>query len=288
MKILNFGSINIDYVYEVENFVKSGETIPSKNFQTFLGGKGLNQSVALAHAGAKVYHAGNIKTKDNFIIEELKKWNVNTKYINEIEESTGHAIIQINKDGENSIIIHGGANRKITSSQIDFILDDFENKDILLLQNEINKIPEIINKASEKGMKIFFNPAPMTNEVSTYPIGLIDCLIVNETEANKLTGIKDDPKEIITSIQKKYSKTGILLTLGEKGSIYSYKNLLKMCKAKKVQAVDTTAAGDTFIGYFLSNFSNEKKIEDCLEIASKASSICVTKKGGAISIPKIK
>ena len=106
MKILNFGSINIDYVYEVENFVKSGETIPSKNFQTFLGGKGLNQSVALAHAGAKVYHAGNIKTKDNFIIEELKKWNVNTKYINEIEESTGHAIIQINKDGENSIIIH--------------------------------------------------------------------------------------------------------------------------------------------------------------------------------------
>ena len=118
MKILNIGSINIDYVYEVDDFVTSGETIPSKNFKTFLGGKGLNQSVSLAHAGAKVYHAGNINSKDNFIKNELNKWNVNTNYIKEVKESTGHAIIQINKKGENSIIIHGGANHKITSNQI--------------------------------------------------------------------------------------------------------------------------------------------------------------------------
>jgi len=286
MKILNIGSINIDYVYEVDDFVTSGETIPSKNFQTFLGGKGLNQSVSLAHAGAKVYHAGNINSKDNFIIEELKKWNVNTKYINEIEESTGHAIIQINKDGENSIIIHGGANRKITSNQIDSILENFNNQDILLIQNEINKIPEIINKASERGMKIFFNPAPMTNKVSTYPISLIDCLIVNESEANKLTGIKGNNNQTINSIKKKYPNTTILLTLGKKGSIYFDKNSYKKCKAVKVKAIDTTAAGDTFIGYFLTLFSKEKKLEDCLKMASIAAAKCVTKKGGAISIPK--
>ena len=287
MKILNIGSINIDYVYEVDNFVKSGETIPSNNFKIFLGGKGLNQSVALAQAGSQIFHAGNINIKDDNIKKELTKWNVNIDYIKEVSESTGHAIIQVNKDGENSIIIHGGANRAFESNQIDMILENFNQGDILLLQNEINKIPEIIEKAKNIGMKIFFNPAPMTKEVLNYPIDLVDCLIVNESEAKKLTGKDLDSDEIINLLKNKYSNTSILLTLGEKGSIYSYKTKYLKCEAMKVKAVDTTAAGDTFIGYFISHLSRDKEIKDCLSIASKAASICVTKKGGAISIPKI-
>jgi len=286
MKILNFGSINIDYVYQVDEFVKSGETIPSKAFQTFLGGKGLNQSVALAHAGAIVYHAGNINSKEKSIKDKLKAWNINVEHINETEKPTGHAIIQVNQKGENSIIIHGGANLTITTNQIDEVLKNFKSKDILLIQNETNNVTEIINKASEKGMRIFFNPAPMTDEVKTYPISKINCLILNETEAINLSGLNNDPNQIIQSIQTKFPEIAILLTLGKKGSIYSHKNYYRKSKAKKVKAIDTTAAGDTFIGYFIANFSNQKKIGDCLEIASIAASLCVTKKGGAISIPK--
>ena len=286
MKILNIGSINIDYVYEVDDFVKSGETIPSNNFKVFLGGKGLNQSVALAQAGSQVFHAGNINIKDDNIKKELIKWNVNIDYIKEVDESTGHAIIQVNKSGENSIIIHGGANRAFESSQIDKILQNFNRGDILLLQNEINKIPEIIEKAASRGMRIFFNPAPMTKEVLNYPLRLVDYLIVNESEAKKLSKNNIDYDEIIYYLKNKYSNTSILLTLGEKGSIYFNKNEYFKCEAVKVKAVDTTAAGDTFIGYFISYLSKKKEIKDCLLIASKAASICVTKKGGAISIPK--
>jgi len=286
MKILNIGSINIDYVYEVDDFVKSGETIPSNNFKVFLGGKGLNQSVALAQAGSQVFHAGNINIKDDNIKKELIKWNVNIDYIKEVDESTGHAIIQVNKSGENSIIIHGGANRAFESSQIDKILQNFNRGDILLLQNEINKIPEIIEKAKNRGMKIFFNPAPMTKEVLNYPLSLVDYLIVNESEAKKLSKNNIDFDEIIYYLKNKYSNTSILLTLGEKGSIYSNTNEHFKCEAVKVKALDTTAAGDTFIGYFTSYLSKKKEIKDCLLIASKAASICVTKKGGAISIPK--
>ena len=271
MKILNIGSINIDYVYEVDDFVKSGETIPSNNFKVFLGGKGLNQSVALAQAGSKVFHAGNINIKDDNIKKELTKWNVNVDNIKEVNDSTGHAIIQINKDGENSIIIHGGANKAFESIQIDMTLENFNQGDILLLQNEINKIPEIIEKAKNKGMKIFFNPAPMTKEVLNYPIDLVDCLIVNESEAKKLTEKDLDFDEIINLLKNKYSNTSILLTIGEKGSIYSYKTEYLKCEAIKVKAVDTTAAGDTFIGYFISYWSKDEEIKDTrMDISAKS------------------
>ena len=288
MKILNFGSINKDYVYSVNEFVNPGETIQTSNLKTFIGGKGLNQSVALAQAGSKVFHAGNINIKDDYIKKELIKWNVNIDYMEEVDESTGHAIIQVNKSGENSIIIHGGANRVFESDQIDKVLENFNQEDILLIQNEINKIPEIIEKAKNRGMTIFFNPAPMTKEVLKYPLSLVDYLILNESEAKKLSKNKIDFDEIIFDLKRKYSNTSVLLTLGEKGSIYSNRNECFKCEAVNVNAVDSTAAGDTFIGYFISCLSKKKEIKDCLLIASKAASICVSKKGGAISIPNHK
>lgn len=287
MKILNFGSINKDFVYLVENFVQSGQTISSKKYEVFLGGKGLNQSVALAHSGANIYHAGCINKNDDSIIIQLNKWGVNTDNIIKVEDPTGHAIIQVNDNGENSIIIHGGANHSISSEQIENTLNKFNSGDILVLQNEINKIEEIINRGYEIGMKIFLNPAPFTKEIINYPLQKLDTLIFNESEGFGLSSGEQDKTKILKYLSKKYPSTKLLLTLGKKGSIYIYNNKVIEIPANKVNSVDTTAAGDTYIGYFISSYYKNNEIKESMEIASKAASISTTKMGGAISIPKL-
>ena len=287
MKILNFGSINKDFVYLVENFVQSGQTISSKKYEVFLGGKGLNQSVALAHSGANIYHAGCINKNDDSIIIQLNKWGVNTDNIIKVEDPTGHAIIQVNDNGENSIIIHGGANHSISSEQIENTLNKFKSGDILVLQNEINKIEEIINRGYEIGMKIFLNPAPFTKEIINYPLQKLDTLIFNESEGFGLSSGEQDKTKILKYLSKKYPSTKLLLTLGKKGSIYIYNNKVIEIPANKVNSVDTTAAGDTYIGYFISSYYKNNEVKESMEIASKAASISTTKIGGAISIPKL-
>jgi len=286
MKILNFGSINKDLVYNVEDFVKPGETISSRDYGLYLGGKGLNQSVAISKSGSEVYHAGCINKSDQSIISDLKKWGVNTDYINKINEATGHAIIQINRDGENSIIIHGGANNCVEKDQIDKVLSNFNEGDYILLQNEINSVNEIIEKAHKKGLRIFFNPAPYSSSVNNYSIEKVNTLIYNETEGQRLSGKKDD-NEIIKTLSNKYPNTRQILTLGERGSIYSFdKNTIKV-KAESVKTIDSTAAGDTYIGYYISSLCKKISVEESMKIASKAASIATTIVGGANSIPEI-
>ncbi len=284
MKILNFGSINIDYVYSLSHFVQPGETIASKSFQTFIGGKGCNQSVAIAKAGVEVFHAGNISESGLFIKEQLEEWNVNTQFINILEEATGHAIIQVNDSGENAIIIHGGANQTISEKQIDDTLSYFGKDDFLILQNEINNINSIIAKAKEKEMMVFFNPAPMTAVVHDYCLALVDCFIVSETEGQKLT-CEHDVKSIIHKMKATYPNAAIIMTLGNKGVIYAKANEWIEESAFEVEVVDTTGAGDTFIGYFVASLSQGKTIASALQIANRAASIAVTRKGGAVSIP---
>ena len=136
MKILNFGSINKDLVYIVKDFVSPGETISSLNHDVYLGGKGLNQSVAIARSGSKVFHAGNINSSDKEIIEKLKNWGIKTNYIRSIKEPTGHAIIQVNKSGENSIIIHGGGWKKMEK----FKISNEKFKKLIYLKFKISRI----------------------------------------------------------------------------------------------------------------------------------------------------
>ena len=286
MKILNFGSINKDLVYKVEDFVKPGETISSRDYGLYLGGKGLNQSVAISKSGSEVYHAGCINKSDHSIISDLKKWGVNTDYINKIDEATGHAIIQINQDGENSIIIHGGANNCVEKDQIDMVLSNFNEGDYILLQNEINSVNEIIEKAHKKGLRIFFNPAPYSSAVNNYSIEKVNTLIYNETEGQRLSG-KKDYNQIIKTLSNKYPNTRQILTLGERGSIYSFdKNTIKV-KAESVKTIDSTAAGDTYIGYYISSLSKKISVKQSMKIASQAASIATTIVGGANSIPEI-
>ncbi|MFA6816450.1 MAG: ribokinase [Lentisphaeria bacterium] len=286
MKILNFGSLNIDYDYQVKNFVQPGETISSTKMEKFAGGKGLNQSIALARSGANIFHAGKIGRDGAFLKEILKKNNIDTKYLIEDPTTpTGHAIIQINDSGENCIILFGGANQAITQNRIDDTFKDFSDGDFLVVQNEISMMAEIIDAAFNKGMRIFLNPAPMNEKVLSYPIDKIDTLIVNETEAKTLLGGKD-----LSELKVQFPKQNILLTLGSQGAKYFAANSnqiyhVEAVKVKKI--VDTTAAGDTFIGYFVSELSRGGSIQQALEKATQASSICIQTMGAVPSIPKI-
>lgn len=286
MKILNFGSINKDFFYSVNDFVRPGETISSNGYNIKIGGKGLNQSVSISKAGVKVYHAGIINKEDTFIIDKLKSWKINCDNILLSDSPTGHAIIQVNKKGENSIIIHGGANHDFNLKSIKSILSKFETGDILLLQNEINNIEEIIDRAHHKKMKIIFNPAPFKNDILEYNLNKITTLILNQSEGEGLSNEKI-PDKILKVLNNNFKNTEIILTLGEKGSLYSYKDELIKIRAHDVKTVDTTGAGDTFIGYYVAGFASKMNKKDNLNRASEAAALTTIKLGGAESIPSI-
>ena len=286
MKIINFGSINIDHVYNVEHFVCPGETLKSESYELFSGGKGANQSIALANANADVIHAGKVGHEGVWIKEKLQKNGVDTSLIQIVDTPTGHAVIQVNKDGENAIIIHGGANQTFCDREIENILNNAKKEDILLLQNEINSVEKVLQKTKDMDLTIVFNPAPMTDEVKNYPLELVDIFILNEIEARALTN-KTNPEYILDEMQNLYPKSRIVLTLGKDGVLYTHNKQRIKVDALMVQAIDTTGAGDTFIGYFLAQMTRGSKIEECIEIAIKAASICVTRKGAADSIPKL-
>ena len=226
MKVLNFGSLNIDYVYSVDHFVQKGETLASNALNIYTGGKGLNQSVALGRAGVKTYHAGAIGEDGQFLLDFLKKSGVDTTYVLKTDETrTGNAIIQTDKTGDNCILLFGGANQAISKHQVDETLSCFDEGDFIVLQNEINEMPYIIKKAHEKGMTIVLNPAPMNKKVSEMPLQLVDYLVVNEIEAAQLlerTFSEEEDEVIADALVEKFPNTKIILTLGEKHSIQGY------------------------------------------------------------------
>lgn len=286
MKILNFGSLNIDYVYKVKNFVTPGETVKSKDFIKKVGGKGLNQSVAMARAGLEVFHAGAVGKDGNVLVGFLNKDNINTENVKISDIPTGHAIIQVDENGENCILLYGGANQNIDESFADEVLSGFSAGDYIVLQNETNIVPYVINKAHEKGMKIILNPSPITEDILSFPLEKVNLFILNEVEGEALTGEKDENK-IIENLLNIYPNAEFVLTLGDKGAIYfSPKERLEI-KAKKVNVVDTTAAGDTFTGYFVAGMAKGKTVEDALEDATNAAAKAVTVLGAAESIPCI-
>lgn len=269
----------------MKQFVQPGETINSHSYRIFPGGKGLNQSIALARAGASVFHAGAVGKDGHWLVERLKDEGVSTEYVKQVETPTGHAIIQVTESGENSIVLYSGANRTIGTDDIEQCLGHFSEGDYCLLQNEINAVPEIINEAARQQIKVVFNPAPMTPDVKDYPLEKVDILVVNIVEGSELSG-EDKPKKILQQLRSKYTSAAVLLSLGQRGVLYSDENhpLLEY-PGHKVEAVDTTAAGDTLIGYFLASILNNTSIEEALIVGIAASALCVTKAGAADSIP---
>lgn len=284
MSILNYGSINIDVRFYVDGIVKPGQTIIAEKREIGCGGKGLNQSIALAKAGAKVYHAGKIGKDAEHFVKMMQSCGINTDSIYTSDNVNGYAMIQIDKNGENSIIVYGGSNREINETEIDEVLSHFFDRDYLLLQNEINNIGYIIRAASKRGMKIAINTAPITPEIAGYPLELVDYLIINETEGYGLSG-KREPDEIIAKLSKRYPRCAIILTLGSKGALIYNNGKKTALPPFDVKAVDSTGAGDTFIGYFLTEVERGQSVEDAAIFASKASALSVTKKGASESIP---
>jgi ribokinase len=288
MKVLNFGSLNYDHVYEVDHFTQPKETQSSLSYIRNFGGKGLNQSIALAKAGMDVYHAGKVGSDGQDFIDYLNRYNVKTDYLlKDNSEATGHAIIEICK-GQNRIILHGGANQSIGEKQIDEVLSHFDAGDVLLVQNEISSMAYLITKAHEKGMIVAFNTAPMNEKVFTYPLDLVDIFIVNEIEGAGLAEVEsDDIDVVIAGLREKYPFKKIVLTVGEKGSYYIEKDTLIHQDIYKADVVDTTAAGDTFTGFFLASYFQDGNVVKALDLAARASGITVQGKGAAQSIPDI-
>ncbi|WP_426350608.1 ribokinase [Alloiococcus sp. CFN-8] len=284
MKIINIGSLNIDYVYQVDDFVAGGETKLSEAMKIFSGGKGLNQSIALRRAGAEVYHGGLIGSDGAFLKELLQQEGVNTDFISTVEGSTGHAIIQVNNHGENCILLFGGANQLFTTEGIDTILASFNKGDYVLLQNEINHMDYIINKAYDLGLKIILNPSPINDKLKSYLLYKVSTFILNEVEGSALTD-REEPESILNELTSKYPNSEFVLTLGSKGVIYAHQEERIAVPAQKVTPVDTTAAGDTFTGYYLSAILMGKTVKEALELATAAAALSVTRPGAAPSIP---
>ena len=269
MKVLNFGSLNIDYTYQVDHFVRAGETMSSESLQVFSGGKGLNQSIALSKAGADVWHAGAVGAGDgDFLIEQMKKAGVHTELIEHLDGQTGHAIIQKDPAGQNCILLYGGANQRITKEMVDRVLTQLE-------------------KAHEKGMKIVLNPSPMNAKILSYPLEYVDYFLLNEVEASDICGIEatKDPQALMNGLVKRFPEAKIVLTLGGDGSVYRDGDAVLRQGIYKVPVVDTTAAGDTFTGYFIGGLQLGEDPKTALEHAAKAAAIAVSRPGAAPSVP---
>lgn len=284
MKILDFGSCNLDYVYEVDHIVQRGETLAANKLSIFPGGKGLNQAIAIAKAGAQVYFAGCIGEDGAISESALQQAGVNIQNLLTVKEPTGQAIIQVDINGENSIVIYHGANGAVPKEYIDRVLEQFDRGDILLLQNEINNLPYLIENATKKGMKIILNPSPFENTLKSINLNNLYCVVLNETEAMQWTGSKQ-AYDFLTWAQKDYPRLQVLLTFGEKGSVFLKNGELYRQPAFKVSAVDTTAAGDTFTGYFVAGLYDELEIKETLKRAAVAAAIAVSRKGASSSVP---
>ena len=281
MRIINFGSLNIDKVYQVEQFVRPGQTITAKDYAVAAGGKGLNQSLAAARAGAEVLHAGAIGAEGRFMADLLRESGADTSLLREVDGPSGHAVIEINAAGQNRIIVFGGANRSMTSEYIERVLDTAQPDDWVLLQNEVNLVPEIIRRAHEKGLRVVFNPSPMPENLDALPLACVSLFMVNEIEAAQLAGTdaNADFEDTLTALRAKYPNASVAMTVGADGVLYDGEEGQFQLPAFKVKAVDTTAAGDTFCGYFLAAVSAGKSVQTALQEASAASALAVSRTG---------
>ena len=284
MRVLNIGSLNLDYVYSVDHIIQPGETESTCSGNIFLGGKGINQSCALAKAGVEVYHAGMIGADGTAFLDACKEYGVHSDYIKTVDAPTGHTIIQVDQNAQNSILLFGGANQMLTKEFVDDVLSHFGREDVLLLQNEVNLLPYIVNQAYEKGMQIALNPSPFNEKLDAVDLSKISIFLLNEVEGFQITG-KQSPEEIVAELLHRFPEARIMLTLGKDGCVYADQNQKVHQPIFQVKAVDTTAAGDTFTGYFLAGLAEGLPMEEILRRSAKASSIAVSRPGAVPSIP---
>lgn len=284
MTIYNFGSLNVDKTYYVESLAKPGETVDVKNMIVSPGGKGLNQSVAIARAGGDVYHVGAVGEDGGFLVDYLEENGVCVKYIKKLSGHSGQALVQVDDKGQNSILIDKASNSKLEREHVDKALKDTQKGDIVIIQNEINNIPYIMRKARERQLMIVFNPSPMDSELKEYPLSLVDIFVLNELEGAQLADTERE-SEVIGRLEQKFPEASFVLTLGNRGSVYKSKDEYIKQGVYGSECIDSTGAGDTFTGYFVYAISKGKTAAYAMELASVASMITISRPGAAVSIP---
>ena len=285
MKMVVFGSLNIDKTYSLEDFVRPGQTISASKMEQFCGGKGFNQAIALRRAGNEVYFAGAVGQDGGMLLDTLDANGINRDHVKVTDGATGHAIIQLDAKGQNCIIILAGANGEITEADVDATLTHYGAGDLIVLQNEISCVPYILRQAHVKGMIVAFNPSPYDCKIADCDLSCVDYLLVNEVEGAAMAACPE-PEAILDVLHTRYPHLNVVLTLGGDGSVFQDKSGARFaCGIHKVETVDTTAAGDTFTGFFLSELLHHGDAQEALRVASVAAGIAVSRKGAEPSIP---
>lgn len=283
-RILNFGSLNLDAVYQVEHFARAGETVSALSEAHFPGGKGLNQSVALSRAGAAVIHAGKIGPDGALLRETLEREHVDDRFLLNGGTAAGKAVIQRDGTGQNCIVAFGGANHEITEEEIARVLREFQPGDAVISQNEISCVPFLVEQAAARGMEVILNPSPVNGALDAVPLDKVSWLVINEIEGRALSGC-GAPEDILAFFRREYPGLHVVLTLGELGSVYSGPMGCCSQRAYPVPVTDTTAAGDTFLGFFFASLFGGAAVPAALGTASAAAALAVTKAGSVPSIP---
>lgn len=289
MQIFNYGSINIDHIYRVPHLVQPGETLASHSYQQVLGGKGANQSIALARAGVPVRHIGRYHAADDGLLATMRDAGVDTRSLQTTTLPSGHAIIQVDDAAENAIVLYAGANHSFQPEELATLLEDAESGDWLVLQNECSCTAEMIETAANKGLKVAFNPAPMNAAVKQLPLDKLAVLFVNQVELQQLLDVDStetvDINQLAEQLQQRLPETEVVITLGSQGACHAHRGRTQFVAARRVDAVDTTGAGDTFIGFYIQAISSGQSITDALQFACAAAALCVQQLGASASIP---
>lgn len=280
MTIYNLGSINADHIYNVPHLPRPGETLSASSFVTGLGGKGINQSVAAALAGAKVVHIGAVGLDGGWAVEQISDYGIDAQFIRKIDTPTGHAIVNVDQRGENAIVVFSGANNCQNIDQIQKALRDAKAGDILLLQNETTLQDRAAKIAFDRGMKVIYSAAPFSVEAIKSVMENTTILLMNKVESDQLcTELETELLDIPIS--------DIIVTKGSDGADWLNTSTEKTTHVTSfpVSAIDTTAAGDTFAGYFAAGLDQGLNVKDAMVLGSAAAAIKVTRMGTADAIP---
>lgn len=289
MPIFNLGSINIDHIYRLPHLPQPSETLLAEDYLCCLGGKGANQSLALALAGAKVVHIGRMNARDRSFVKPLINANVSLKHVSDCDSPTASAVVMVDStSGENQIVINPGANLKISEIQINTALEEAQPNDWALTQNETSLVPYFIAQAKKRGMQICYSAAPFVAETTIGLLPIVDLLVVNQIEAESLA---DTLGVGLNQIPVPH----LVITLGAEGARYisngtrneSSEKIDWQIRSPKVNAIDTTGAGDTFLGFMLAALTQGMSMRDAVQQALYAGALQVTRIGTAEAIPTL-
>ncbi|MDP4991624.1 MAG: ribokinase [Marivita lacus] len=283
MTVFNLGSINADLFYRVPHLLAPGETLATTKHSRGLGGKGANMSVAIARAAARAVHIGAVGSDGRWAVERLLEYGVDTRSIVELDTVTGHAVIMVDDQGENAILIHPGANRALTETHIDSALGAASEEDFFLFQNETSGQVEGATLASARGMRVVYAAAPFDAKAVEAVLPMLDILVVNAVEAQQLT---DELGVALADLPVR----DVIVTLGGDGCrwINTDEGTEQTFPAIPVTAVDTTGAGDTFTGFLVAALDRGLPMEQAISLGQQAGAIMVTRQGTADVIPDLK